>query len=114
MTLSFLGFLLISITTITAVTVPAAAESQGVRISHPCDINADGYIHQEAERLCMEVWQQDAYTVVLDNGSMADTPAGPVVVTELMAAWEMESPGNVLSLMDSLHAYIDMYGMREL
>jgi hypothetical protein len=65
----------------------------GYKISHPCDFGRDGRIGGVVERLCMTVWVHDAYTITYRDGSMTETPAGPVVVVELVNAAKLEGGG---------------------
>jgi len=98
----------------TGVSVAARPESgsvrpvAGYRISHPCDFGRDGRIGSGVERLCMAVWGHDAYSVTHRDGSMTETPAGPVVVVELVDAATLEGAGTAYireGLMNEMRQY---------
>jgi hypothetical protein len=64
-------------------------------LTHPCDINRDGRGSGlgSTEWLCLKVWGHDAYDVTDADGGMASSPAGPVVVVELVREAELEGAG---------------------
>jgi hypothetical protein len=66
---------------ITKPRVPVKADP--FRVYHPCDLTRDGRATTYTERLCLRVWAHDAYDVT-ESGGTSSTPAGPVVVTELI------------------------------
>jgi hypothetical protein len=91
---------------------PARAAVSGPRLFHPCDLNRDGRGGGATERLCLTVWGHDAYDVTDAAGGMSSTPAGPVVVTELIAEARLEGAG-VAYIRQGLVTEIRQYAKRD-
>ncbi|MFB7858842.1 hypothetical protein [Rhodococcus qingshengii] len=92
----------------------AQATEERTGLHHPCDINQDAAVSDDTERLCLTVWDQDAYTITHGDGSSTETPAGPVVITELVSEWLMEDgPGDTSYLVSGLQAHRDDYARRD-
>lgn len=89
-----------------------AVPAIGYRISHPCDFGRDGRIGGVTERLCMTVWAHDAYSITYRDGSMTETPAGPVVVVELVREARVEGAG-VAYIREGLLNEVREYGKRD-
>jgi len=87
--------------------------AQTLTLTHPCDLNKSGRADDGTERLCLTVWGHDAYDVTEKDGGMSSTPAGPVVVTELIAAAELEGSGAAEYVRDGLANEVDNYARRD-
>lgn len=104
-----------------AVAASTDAEARtGVRVSlaHPCDINANGRKdgtrerYGNIERLCLRVWEQDAYTTTVQGG-YTETPAGPTVVNELINEWRLEFRGELTSRASLRYLHTGLTNIRQ-
>lgn len=86
-----------------------------IRLYHPCDWNKNTKLGGAVERLCFQVWKQEAYTVSDKRGNVyMEAPSGPAIVSELVIEARAEGKKRATAyFVQGLTAEAKMYKKRD-